>query len=167
MSRSAQKKLIDLLGVVYEQYCELHEILEEKQDVLLDRDIDRLNDITETEEAYLEQLKRLEDDRKRLFAEILPSDESRSEVPIDELLEYVPESLHPDLEEIRIELKSVVRDVQRLNEENMLLLKNRLSVYDRIFNMIKGKDQDNKTYGRDRQAQEAETSQARLVDEAI
>jgi len=167
LNRSPQEKLIDLLDVFHEHYSELLELLQEKQDVLLDRKIDRLAEITETEEVYLEQLKSLENDRKRLFAEILPSDEPQSEVPLDELLQYFPESLHSSLQDIRGDLKSVVRDVQRLNEENMFLLENRLSVYDRIFNMITGRNKDNKTYGRDRQAREANTNQARLVDEAI
>lgn len=167
MSNQPEQKLITLLENTTDSYEILLEVLKEKQDVLLERDVDRLEEITEKERVLVDELQQLEEDRNQLWDDLLDDGTDREEIPLNELLEHVSDGVADNVREIRVELKRAVRDVRRINQENMLLLENRISVYDEIFNMITGEGDKNKTYGPDSEAETHSSGSARLVDEAI
>jgi flagellar biosynthesis/type III secretory pathway chaperone len=164
---SAEDQLVKRLEDTLEEYRSLLELLEDKQEILLDRDVDRLEEITEKEQQFVDELQRLESDRGELWDELLPEDVDRDEASIDRVLSHVSESIGEQLRDIRVELKKVVRDVRRINDENTLLLENRISVFDEIFEMITGDQDDNTTYGPDTETEQQSTQTPRLVDEAI
>jgi len=167
LTAQTAKRLVAVFEDMKATYETLLEFITEKQEIILDRDITALEELTEKEQSVVDQLEQLDRDRDTLLEELNPQSAPYDQVPLERILENVPEPVNERLRTLRNQLKRVVRDVQRINRENMILLENRVSVYDDLFEMITGDDKDGQTYGPDTQTRDQSTSPARLVDEAI
>lgn len=159
---------VDSLSGILDQLLELNENLLElcqaKQEAILDRNFEELEVLTEQQESVTNRLAELDDERKTLAEKIAPDREPS--VSLDVLISLEENSSPEDLEQKQVELKNVVRDVQRFTRENMRLLDTRMAVVEDLFERLE-EDQSQETYDSDREKDQSGTGEAMLFDEAI
>lgn len=164
MTRPEVDSLDGILDQLLGLNRELLEVCQAKQEAILDRNFEELELLTEQQESVAERLVELDEQREILARSIAPDRESP--VSLDALISTVGESGAEELDEKRVELKNVVRDVQRFSRENVRLLNTRVAVFEDLFERLE-EDQSQETYDSDREKDQSGTGEAMLFDEAI
>jgi hypothetical protein len=165
------KKLFSNLLDLKEEYEKLRSTVQEKQTAIIDRDLDKIQDFTRQEQVLSAQLRELGARQRELWLEICGCDDEELEnMELDELLENMEEQTRQRYVQKRTELKFVLRDIQRINSENMELLKNRLSDLDSLFNTVfeeLGADEGDGTYDKRLNDTNKKQKTSVLIDRAI
>ncbi len=165
-------RLIEILENMIENYSELDELAREKNEILGRQKLEALEAITEAEEELVVELNSLKEERIEVWEEITgwAREELRYKT-IKELLSVLPKETALKINKLRKELKQITRDLQRVNQENILFHKNRLEVYDRTFKNFVSQinSEEPGTYDREGQSGEAESKSkpSVLIDRAV
>ncbi|MGM0381582.1 MAG: flagellar protein FlgN [bacterium] len=170
---SLENKLIQTLKKLTESYQKLEKLAREKNDILGEQDLRRLEEITSEEEKLVEQVNGLKKERINSWQELtgLRKGQLRKKT-LRELLSVLSAEAAKKVNALRGELKLVMRDLQRINQENIVFHKHRLQVYERTFNNFVShldNDEESGTYDQKGQADEDEkTSKSPLlIDRAV
>jgi len=136
---------------------ELHKKLLEnaktKQQVILDRDIDKLQELTRWDEAILEEVAKWEDHMEQTAKALAvlwredPHNLSMSRIL--ELLSDEPEaikSLVPQLEEAKKEFQVILEELKLQNDKNTILLRRSLAVVNYSLDVVLGQSQESSIY---------------------
>ncbi|MFB6356443.1 MAG: flagellar protein FlgN [bacterium] len=160
------KELLQLLEQITSNFEKLVTAARKKQDALMERDIDRLEEINEAESALSGQIQKQRDQTEELWQNILDTDVERLELSMEQVIDEVPERYRDELRDVRQELETATRELQSVTRENILLLENRLDVYDELFDAMSDENKDER-YGRDRQEKQERINSPMMIDEAI
>lgn len=167
MDESRWDTLVQSLERNLDLHRDLLEIVRAKQDAIQDRDTDRIESLTEREEALSSQLKELTTKQTSQIQGIADQIGLDTEQPtIADIRDEAGKSVADTLSGLRTEIKQVVRDVQTVTKENMFLLENRIRVYDRFFETIQG-DSDNDTYDNNMKKDSKQANPALVINESI
>lgn len=136
---SLMENLIEVLGQESEEYKGLLALSQEKMRIIASANLEDLQRITDDEQEVVGRLNRLEKRRIEVTADIanvLNKDvEAMKLSNLIEMMSARPEE-QARLAEIHDRLKSVVREVQRTNEQNRELLEEALQMVEFEMNMI-------------------------------
>lgn len=164
MTRQDPNKLRSIVDQLIELNRELLELAKTKQDAIFEDDIERLEECTKRQGDITGQIEELNTKRKHISENHLPD----SEPPIS--LTTIAESLDgPESNQLAkkcVELKDILRDVQRFARENQRLLENRMSMFEELFERL-GDDKSNETYDSETKKDSGTTGEAMIFDEAI
>lgn len=164
MSSQPTDELISLVDNLIDRNKTLLELCRNKQSAIFDREIEDIETLTEQQREASDRIEELNERRRELTREILPS----AEQPVS--LERVAESLEgnrgQNLDQKRITLKQIIRDIQRYSRENMRLLDNQMAIFNRLFEELE-KEQTQETYDSDREKDESGTGEAMIFNEAV
>ena len=136
---SLMENLIEVLGQESEEYEGLLALSQKKMRIIAGANLEDLQKITDDEQEVVSRLNRLEKRRIEVAADIanvLNKDvETMKLSNLIEMMSARPEE-QARLTQIHDRLKSVVREVQRTNEQNRELLTNALEMVEFEMNLI-------------------------------
>jgi flagellar biosynthesis/type III secretory pathway chaperone len=163
MSQPA-KELTALVSKLVDKNRSLVDLCKKKQSAILERNAEGLEELTEKQEELSGQLQELNDRRRELSEDILPDHDKP--VSLQAIVATMDSEYAQQLDDLRTELKQVVRDVQRFSRENMRLLENQMTIFDRLFEELES-EQSQETYDSDREKDQSGTGEAMLFNEAV
>lgn len=146
--------LLDVLNEEESQYRKLIVLADEKRDVLIHADIDRLQQITETEQNITDELHTLEMKRRSVMADmavVLRRDKDTLTVEkMIEVLSNQPEE-QKKLAELRQRLRNTLDEMIRINTQNQALIKQAMEMVEFDLTLFRSIRQAPETanYGRD------------------
>ncbi len=146
--------LIDVLNEEESQYRDLITLSEEKKDVLIRADIERLQQITEAEQNITDELHNLEVKRRTVIADmaaVLRRD--KSELTVEKMIDILsnqPEE-QKKLIEVRTRLRSTLDEMIRINTQNQVLINQAMEMVEFDLTLFRSMRQAPETanYGRD------------------
>ncbi|MDD2432480.1 MAG: flagellar protein FlgN [Clostridia bacterium] len=120
------QELIKILEEQKETYRQLMDLSVQKNQYLINGDLDELNETTKQEEALIFQLGKLEGKREKCFAQLAELGGFDHNCTLQEVLSQLTSNSQVQLRQIQEEFSAFIHDLTRLNEENMLLLEQSL-----------------------------------------
>lgn len=145
-----------------DDYQQLRDLLRQQQQDLLDRDLDGLEERVEAQQTVLRELEPRRKDVREQLADLLGSDETPQ---LEDLVESLDGTeLGQELDRMHGRLKEMIRDVQRLNDENSILLSNRLQAQERLFELFEPSEEPDQTYDRELEGEASEARGSVLFD---
>lgn len=150
-----QKQLINILKGEYTLYQDLIKLSEKKTDVIVDKEIDKLENVIIKEEKLVNQVQKLEKKRQSLTGE-------RS---LTEFIDDARPQNKERLEELRNKLLKVTTQLRETNQLNNKLLKNALQLTNLNLNLLTNNSKQG-TYGNEGTMEEGENSKSMLNHKA-
>lgn len=151
---SLVNELLDTLGKEQENYQKLIDLSEVKKNAIIHSQIDELSAISTTEQEIADKLKELENTRLRVLKDMAVvtghDDQQLTVTDMIGLLNKQPKEQQA-LTEARDSLIKTAGQMQFLNEQNQLLLKNALEMVEFDLTLVKSMRQAPETanYGKD------------------
>jgi len=151
---SLMDNLLDVLNQEESQYRDLINLSNEKKDVLIHADIERLQQITEAEQNITDDLHNLEAKRRSIvtdMAVVLRRDEGELTVEkMIDILDKQPEE-QKKLAEVRKRLRDTLDEMIRVNTQNQILIKQAMEMVEFDLTLFRSMRQAPETanYGRD------------------
>mgnify|MGYP002625813311 CR=1 FL=1 len=151
---SLMDNLLDVLSEEEKQYRVLINLSEEKRDVLIHANIERLQQITESEQSITDELHNLEVKRRTVIADmatVLRRD--KSELTVEKMIEIL--SSQPEeqkkLVEVRTRLRETLDEMIRINSQNQVLINQAMEMVEFDLTLFRSMRQAPETanYGRD------------------
>lgn len=166
MTTTPRIKLSKVFDEFISAYESLRDVTEEKQDAIFDRDFDKLEELTEKQAALAEQLDTINDRKLKLAERHLDEAETVDGLTLRKLQEKLSTPQDEVLSEKRVELKQLIRDVQRYTTENKRLLESRMDLFEELFQEL-SQDETSETYDSDSEKDATNADEAVIFDEAI
>lgn len=151
---SLMDNLLDVLNQEESQYRDLINLSNEKKDVLIHADIERLQQITEAEQNITDDLHNLEAKRRSIVSDmavVLRRDEGELTVEkMIDILDKQPEE-QAKLAEVRKRLRDTLDEMIRVNTQNQILIKQAMEMVEFDLTLFRSMRQAPETanYGRD------------------
>ncbi len=151
---SLMDNLLDVLNQEESQYRDLINLSNEKKDVLIHADIERLQQITEAEQNITDDLHNLETRRRSIVSDmavVLRRDEGELTVEkMIDILDKQPEE-QKKLAEVRKRLRDTLDEMIRVNTQNQILIKQAMEMVEFDLTLFRSMRQAPETanYGRD------------------
>ncbi len=124
-NESGLAPLVDDLCQILQELTDAHEkalqLAEEKQELLIENDIEGLSEVVEQEEKIMQRIEKLEEERSSL-ADELAELTGQEDLNISALREHVSGERQRRLEELQEELRPLLEELGRVNEQNRQLL---------------------------------------------
>ncbi|GAB6138161.1 flagellar protein FlgN [Halanaerobaculum tunisiense] len=130
-------KLADVLAAEYELYQKVYDLAEQKQELIMDQEVDKLEEIVQQEEEQLETIQKLENTRQQLVGE----------KDLSQLIAEADQPTSDRLEQLQDNLLQLTRKLQDINQLNGKLLDDALQLTNISLNIL-GANQQGSTYGK-------------------
>lgn len=121
--------LVTILKEQVEQYTALLELAQEKQQILVDNDLNRLEQLTAKEQKLILTISKLENKRLQIISTL--GDVLGTNAPnytLKEVAEKAPGPFQNELTEIYVELNKIIEELSKVNEENSNLINQALKI---------------------------------------
>ncbi|MCK8824171.1 flagellar protein FlgN [Fuchsiella alkaliacetigena] len=130
--------LIKILEVQYRLYQQLYRLSEEKQQIIIDNEVEELLEIIETEQEHLQKVEQLEAKRVETLEELAQQHSlAVSELDFARLIELLDcAETKAQLQELREKLLIQLRELQQLNDQNAGLIKQVLQLNDHTLQLL-------------------------------
>lgn len=157
-------ELINLMEKECGFFKEMLSLSKEKTDVLVNRKIQRLEEITEQEKQSVVELKKIEEQRQEKINIIAKKLDINEGCTVSDILEKLDKAQGETLMSKRIELLETIEKIKKTNEINDALIRNSLEHVDFLLNLVTYSDEvtDN-SYRSDGKASETSESKS-LMD---
>lgn len=143
--------MVDRLLMALEKDCEIYtEILrigEEKKEVIIKGDIEKLDQITKREHALIASLMKLEEIRDQIVSEIMKQTGLKKVDVIDDLVSVVDDGSKEKLALVKRKLGNLMSDVKDVNESNGTLLQQSLDLIEFNVNVMSTLGETETNYG--------------------
>lgn len=148
------ENLLDVLNEEESQYRVLIDLSNEKKDVLIHADIDRLQQITEAEQNITDELHALEVKRRSVISDMaVVLHRDKNELTIERMIEILDKQPgeRDKLVEVRTRLRTTLDEMIRVNTQNQVLIKQSMEMVDFDLTLFRSMRQAPETanYGRD------------------
>ena len=136
---SLMDNLIEVLGKENEEYKKLIALSEEKTPVIIAGDIEKLNSVTEREQAVVNLIQKLEKERMLVMKDICEvTNHSGEELKLPQLIQMMSRqpAEQKKLTALHDELKVTMEHMKRVNEQNRELLESSLEMVQFEMNLL-------------------------------
>ena len=136
---SLMDNLIEVLGKENEEYKKLIALSEEKTPVIIAGDIEKLNSVTEREQAVVNLIQKLEKERMQVMKDICEvTNHSGEELKLPQLIQMMSRqpAEQKKLTALHDELKVTMEHMKRVNERNRELLESSLEMVQFEMNLL-------------------------------
>ncbi len=134
------RDLVDKLVMALEKDCEIYdEILrlgEEKKQIIINGDIDKLEKMTKREHALIASLMKLEEIRDKIITQLMKETGLTSVNVLDDIIRIVDLESREKLESTKRRLGNLMKDVKDVNEANGSLIQQSLDMIEFNVNLI-------------------------------
>lgn len=155
--------LVVLLEGQKEIYHDLLNLGKTKQAELIKGSIEEIDAVTRREETLIFQAGRLEEERYKCVTRLLEINGHRPNAALKEIIEIAPLEIREKMEELHEEMINILSQLDRLNQENMNLIRQSLKFIEVTMEAINPADQT--TYTSDHEVKTG--SPSRLLDKKV
>lgn len=161
------EKLIQVLKNEYEIYQQLYRLGEEKQQIIIDNEVDDLLSIIEDEQAEIEKINELEAKRVEVLTEIAEENSlAQEELSFTKLIELLSEPDKSELKNIRQKLLELLEDIQAINETNANLIEESLKLNNYTLQLLTDSNiNKNSTYQKPGKQDKNNKQQQNIIDQ--
>ncbi len=139
-------------------------VSKEKTDVLVKRNIQRLEEITEYEKQSVLELKEIEKEREKQIKIVAKSIGIDEDCTVSDILTKLDEQKGKTLASKRDELLETINEIKKVNELNDALINNSLEHVDFLLNLVTySNESTDNSYSKDGKVNET-TESKRLMD---
>ncbi|MFY9496925.1 MAG: flagellar protein FlgN [Halanaerobiales bacterium] len=134
----SSKEFQKLFVEEYEEYTRLYEIVKNKQEAIINNDIQELAEILKEEQAIIEKIEEMEEAREKILNQLaLEKDiDSKETITFTELMELMPAE-RVELEQIKEKFLQLLDKLQELNQENRELIEHSLKITESSLEFIR------------------------------
>ncbi|SJZ44301.1 flagellar protein FlgN [Selenihalanaerobacter shriftii] len=131
------KRLVQILQAEYEIYQQLYQLSEEKQAIIIDNRVDDLLSIIEDEQAEIEKINQLEEERVETLQEIADRYSlSDGELSFAKLTELISGPNVSELKNTRGKILDLLEDLRNINDTNANLIEESLKLNDYTLQLL-------------------------------
>ena len=142
-----EHQINDLVTVLEEEYKVYEDILKlskQKTDIIVEGKVAELDNIVRLEQAFVQQIARIENHRERILNDILPG---KKDINMSELKKLSNNEQNKLLEAYQTKLTETVNELKRTNQLNAKLIKNSLEYIEFSINIMSNADVTSNNYG--------------------
>ena len=137
MNKKIISSLIDVLKKEYEYHQKLCDSALSKKKAIIENEIEELTDIINEEKILLNDLDELENERNQVLNNLAQEYDFKENPPQYNLLkEKLPDKYKQDLKNIRDKLLEVIEELQKINEQNKVLLQEAVKLNNFSFDLM-------------------------------
>lgn len=156
-------ELCSILSALEKQYKLVYKLAENKQDAVVDNDIDELMKVVEKEEKLMEKIDSLEDKRQEI-TDRLSSLTGEEEFNLSTLCEYISGQQHDRVAELQERLQRLLEDLSWLNEQNRELLLEAMKFNEFSLKLLLKGTAEDQTYSPDSGEKQNGTQVRNIID---
>jgi len=136
MMKDLAEKLIMALDKDCEIYEEILRLGEEKKQIIIAGDIEKLEETTKREHALIASLMKLEEIRDKIISEIIKNTSLSTVTVLDDVLAVLSSENQEKLVAMKRRLGNLMQDVKDVNESNGELIKQSLDLIEFNVNLV-------------------------------
>ena len=141
--------LYNILSEEYELYVKLNKTASEKNEAIVENEIEDLAEVVENEDELLKKIENLEEKRTKIIAELAQRHDLDDDFQYKNLINNFPEEWQDKFSDIREKLLEVIDEIHEKNEENTMLLDEAIKLNNFSLNMLsKAVSPENGTYNK-------------------
>ena len=112
-------------------YSELTQLAHDKQQVIINNDVEKLADYLRNEQELIEKIEKKEKERRRVVISLCSDiDMPEQDLSFSKLRDYINDDSKKELEELKSGLLEVLEELQRVNDANKKLIEEALNLND-------------------------------------
>ncbi|MGM0438537.1 MAG: flagellar protein FlgN [Bacillota bacterium] len=143
------EELYNILSEEYELYQKLNKTASEKNEAIVENEIDDLAEVVENEDEFLKKIEELEEKRTKIIVNLAEKYDLKDDFQYSNLINNFPEDWQDKFSEIRKKLLEVIDEIHEKNEENTMLLDEAIKLNNFSLNMLsKAVSPENGTYNK-------------------
>jgi len=143
------EELYNILSEEYELYQKLNKTASEKNEAIVENEIDDLAEVVENEDEFLKKIEELEEKRTKIIVDLAKKYDLKDDFQYSNLINNFPEDWQDKFSEIRKKLLEVIDEIHEKNEENTMLLDEAIKLNNFSLNMLsKAVSPENGTYNK-------------------
>ncbi len=137
MNKQTKEKFLTIIKEQKELYSSLKELISTEYKALADKDIKSIDEIINKQNRLLLSIKEMEDEKATVFNLMIEEAgiEKSPSVKLKDVLEKMDKKDAQEIENAIIDLISVVKETESVNEKNTWLLKNYMEYVDFVRNI--------------------------------
>lgn len=148
------EELYNILSEEYELYQKLNKTASEKNEAIVENEIDDLAEVVENEDEFLKKIEELEEKRTKIIVDLAEKYDLKDDFQYSNLINNFPEDWQDKFSEIRKKLLEVIDEIHEKNEENTMLLDEAIKLNNFSLNMLsKAVSPENGTYNKNQTSQ--------------
>jgi len=163
---SKETKLIENLEELNERHEVLLSLLDRKLEAVIEREIDKLAEITEEGRGLVNDIKSLHETRRNLWVEV----GGEAVITVEDLSSELDSKTVERLQSLAEDLRRKNRKVQLKTERISEVLRSRIGdidqVFETVFEVLNGEGQE-QTYDESGRKSDKENKQSMVFDEAV
>lgn len=162
------EKLIKILKGEYEIYQQLYRLSEEKQQIIIDNEVDDLLDIIEEEQAKIKKIDTLEEQRIEILQQIAKENSfAEDELSFAKLMKIIPDQQDKsELKNIRQQILDLLEDIRDINETNANLIEESLKLNNYTLQLLTESNiSKGNTYQKSGQQDQSDKQQQSIIDQ--
>jgi len=141
------EELYNILDEEYELYEKLNKTASEKNEAIVENEIDELAEVVENEDKLLKNIEELEEKRTKIIAELAKKYDLKDDFQYSNLINNFSEEWQDKFSAVRENLLEVIDEIHEKNEENTMLLDEAIKLNNFSLNMLsKAVSPDDGTY---------------------
>lgn len=160
--------LIQILNNEKELYIELTEIAQEKQDVIITNDVEKLAECLKKEDHLIQEIEEAEKERRKVVIALCTDlDISDKELSFTKLREFINEDSRKYLDNLKQNLLEVLNRLHQINETNKLLIEQSLSINEYTLGLLTQARSAQPTYTKEGSDNISSAKNIRLIDKKV
>ena len=141
------EELYNILSEEYKLYQKLNNTASEKNEAIVENDVDDLAKVVEKEDELLAEIEEYEEKRTKIITKLAEKYNLKEDFKYSNLINNFPEEWQDKFSELRSKLLEVIDEIHEKNEENTMLLDEAIKLNNFSLNMLsKAVSPENGTY---------------------
>ena len=163
------KELIDNLQNLKNIYQKIFDISLQKKQAIIDGDIQAVSEIVKQEWELLFEISNLEEERMRITRKILTENDvdPNESVSLSDMERYADEGETRALKETAGELKTLIAEQKKINNENKGLIDLHFEYMDYMVNIVLKEPQVSNIYGSSGEIPNDDTENRAIIDNQV
>lgn len=148
MSNLKEINFVELLKKEYKQYHLLKEKAEEKREIIMENDIEKLASILMEEEKIINSINELEEDRHKYLESVAEKNNisTEKELSFEKFIKLLSPGEKEELKKLRNQFLDLLSDLEEINEGNRKLILDSLQINNRSLQIIRQATNKSKIY---------------------
>ena len=130
------EELYNILSEEYELYQKLNKTASEKNEAIVENEIDDLAEVVENEDEFLKKIEELEEKRTKIIVDLAKKYDLKDDFQYSNLINNFSEEWQNKFSDLRAKLLEVIDEIHEKNEENTMLLDEAIKLNNFSLNML-------------------------------
>lgn len=134
MKKQTKERFINIIQKQKNLYILLKELISKEYNVLINQKINSVDEFTKKQDELISEIKKLEEEKAKVFESMSKElgFENSKQLKLTDILSKMDENDSKDIQNVIIDLISVVKEVQVINSQNIGLIKGYIEYIDAL-----------------------------------